>query len=357
MILNGFGDRESGIVDHQVHTAKGQNALGYGRIDRGGIAHIQFCSSYDITTKKFHELCLGLGQPFIVQVVQDHTSALLRKTAGNGLTDATAAAGDQCHAATQRLGLGHPLQLGLFQEPVFNIERFLTGQGCVGRDGLRALHHIDGVDVELCRHTGRLLILRKGEHPHTRVQDDDRIRIAQGRTVRMLAGFVIFSVARAIGFEQRSQGVLELLCIGQIPSGRQVQHQRSDLGPKEMVRAARSHRCQPVDIIRIDEFQDACIIGEMPDHPLFRGTEPAQDGRQGDGLTTAIRLRQRLDALTSEGLTLTIKMLLQVFSAFFYDFQGIDVRLIGRVSPGEESVRTEHDPSDAWVLIEAKTQL
>ena len=71
----------------------------------------------------------------------------------------------------------------------------------------------------------------------------------------------------------------------------------------------------------------------------------------------AICLRQRIDPLSAERLTLTVEILLQVFRTFFDYFKRIDIRLIGRVTPGEQSVGSEHDATDAGVLFETAGQL
>src|SRR5215218_437344 len=60
--------------------------------------------------------------------------------------------GDQGDPAGQRLGLGHPLELGLLQGPVLDPELLGLVHRLVDRDGLGPAHHIDRVHVELARH-------------------------------------------------------------------------------------------------------------------------------------------------------------------------------------------------------------
>src|SRR5690349_7346353 len=64
-------------------------------------------------------------------------------------------------------GLGrHALQLGLFEQPVLDVEGFLFGKAAVGGHAGRAAHHVDGVDVEFAGNAGRGLVGRKGDHAH-----------------------------------------------------------------------------------------------------------------------------------------------------------------------------------------------
>ncbi len=53
------------------------------------------------------------------------------------------------------LGLRHPLQLGFFERPVFDVEGFTLVEAEIAADGLCAAHHVDGVAVELAGKSAR----------------------------------------------------------------------------------------------------------------------------------------------------------------------------------------------------------
>ena len=105
------------------------------------------------------------------------TQAPSREQARGGRpADAAGAAGDQRDLAGERLRLRHALQLGLFEQPVLDVEGLLLGQADIGRDRGGAAHDVDGVDVELARDARRRLVLGEGEHADARHQIDDGVR-------------------------------------------------------------------------------------------------------------------------------------------------------------------------------------
>jgi hypothetical protein len=145
-------------------------------------------------------------QAFGIVVVDNDTGAFGGKFPGNGFADTAGASRYQCNAARQRFWFWHPLQLGFFQQPVFNIERFLPRQGRVFRNRFRPFHYIDGIEVKLGRHPCRLLVFCKGEHAHARINDHNRIGIAHGRAVGMFAGIVIVRIHGAVLLKLRREG-------------------------------------------------------------------------------------------------------------------------------------------------------
>ena len=64
-----------------------------------------------------------------------------------------------------------------------DVEGLLLRQGDVAVDAGRAAHDVDGVDVELARHSRRLLRRAVGEHPHPRHEHDERVGAAHRGTV------------------------------------------------------------------------------------------------------------------------------------------------------------------------------
>ena len=111
----------------------------------------------------------GGGLRLLQGEVGDHDAgALGGELGGDGLADAGRGAGDQRDAGGQRLGLRHPLELGLLERPVLDAELLGLVDGGVRREALGAAHHVDGVDVELAGHAGGLLVLAEGEHARRR---------------------------------------------------------------------------------------------------------------------------------------------------------------------------------------------
>ena len=92
------------------------------------------------------------------------TQAPCGQQPGDGAADAARGAGDQGDPAGVATAARAGAELGLLQRPVLHPELLALGDGVVGRDGLGAAHHVDGVDVELAGHAGRLLVLAEGEH-------------------------------------------------------------------------------------------------------------------------------------------------------------------------------------------------
>ena len=86
-----------------------------------------------------------------IEVRANYMRAFLRHAMRHGLADAVARADDNHHAALHLALGGHAFQLGLFEQPVFNVERLLLRKRHVLVDRLRAAHHLNGAVVELSR--------------------------------------------------------------------------------------------------------------------------------------------------------------------------------------------------------------
>ena len=137
------------------------------------------------------------------------------------------------------------------------------------------MHDIDRVDIKLASDARRRLVLGEGQHADARHEIDDGIRIADRRRVRPLAARI---VGRVVG------AILRQTLIERIDDGVEVarlrvegQHERSNLGAKEVVGAGGSERCKGPEIARIDEFLHRRRIGEVSDpearHVGQRSTE------------------------------------------------------------------------------------
>ena len=108
---------------------------------------------------------------------RDH-GALGGELGRDRLADAGGRTGDERDAGRQRLGLRHPLELGLLERPVLDAELLRLVDRGVRREPLGAAHHVDRVDVELAGDPGGLLVLAEAEHPDAGHQHDERVRAA-----------------------------------------------------------------------------------------------------------------------------------------------------------------------------------
>jgi hypothetical protein len=139
--------------------------------------------------------------------------------------DAAAAADDHDHEAAQLLLRGLAAELGLFELPVFDGEGLgerqrdvvvvdseaLGGGGgprlrqlarrLADAERRRALHDVDGVDVELGDDARLALGLAEGEHAHARDEHDARVVVAQRRRRRLGVRLVILEVILAVAGE------------------------------------------------------------------------------------------------------------------------------------------------------------
>ena len=149
-------------------------------------------------------------------------------------------------AAGERLRLRHALELGLFEQPVFDVERLLLGEADIAADAGGAAHDVDGVDVELGGDPRRRLVLGEGQHADARNEIDDGVGIAHRRRIRPLAALVIGRVVGAIGREplvERGDDRVEV-------HRRRIEgeDQRPDLGAQEMVGAGGAERGERFEV-------------------------------------------------------------------------------------------------------------
>ena len=98
----------------------------------------------------------------------------------------------------QRLRGGHPGELRLLERPVFDAELLRLGDGHVGRDQFGAVHHVDGVDVELARDARGLLVRAEAEHADAGHQHDRWVGAAHRRAVRLGVAVVVGRVVAAV---------------------------------------------------------------------------------------------------------------------------------------------------------------
>ena len=95
--------------------------------------------------------------------------------------DAAARADYRDDLTRQLLFRRHALELGFFQQPVFDIESFLLGQGDITPDRLRAAHDLHRAAIKLRRDARLALIFAPGNEAQARNQKYRGIRIADDR--------------------------------------------------------------------------------------------------------------------------------------------------------------------------------
>ena len=111
-----------------------------------------------------------------------------------GSADARPAADDDADVPGQWFVGGHSLQLGLFEQPVLDVEGFLLRKGDVAADGLGTTHDFDGTVVELGGDARLGLVLAPRDHADTGDEHDGRVGLPHGGRVVVLAGFVVRGV-------------------------------------------------------------------------------------------------------------------------------------------------------------------
>ena len=137
-----------------------------------------------IPTEALGKIGAGAFERLGVDVGQHHAGAFAQQFRRDGAADAAGAAGHEADPAREALRLRHALQLGLFEQPIFDVEGFLFGQAHIGVDRGGAAHHVDGIDVEFGGDAGRRLVAREADHADARDQVDHRIGVAHGAGCR-----------------------------------------------------------------------------------------------------------------------------------------------------------------------------
>ena len=184
-------------------------------------------------------------------------------------TDAGGPAGDQGDLAGQRLRCRSALELVLLELPVLDRELLRLVDRRVGRDALGAAHHVDGVDVELAGDPGGLLVRAEREHARRRAPGrwPGRRRASPAspgwRAGRSRRG----TPSRYSACSSASRATTS--SIG--ASDRGVQQQRPDLGPQEVVGAARCpRRPRCASFSRDRKSSTTSRVGEVADLPAVR---------------------------------------------------------------------------------------
>ena len=180
------------------------------------------------------------------------------------------------------------LQLGLLQRPVLDAELLGLRDRRVGRDRLGAAHHVDGVDVELARHPGGLLVGAEREHADAGHEHDGRIGAAHrpgsraGRGARSRRGSRRGRRrgARAAGRSTSSSGAV----------GGRSSDERAHLGAQEVVGARRAQRGEPGEALPAQKSSTTSLSVKCPTwgrsvdaSPRITGASAAARARRSAG--------------------------------------------------------------------------
>ena len=190
-----LGDRQAGVVDDEIHTTEGQHCRRERGRDLTFIGDVDRHCDSDIGGS---DLGRNLRRAGSVDIGDHDTGALGRQANGDRPTDAGARTGDEGDAGGQWPGLRQPLQLGLFETPIFDAKLLGLVDRGVGRDRLCTAHHVDRIDVELTGDTRCLLVVAEREHADARHQHDRRIGATHGRTVGLGVALVVAAVVLAV---------------------------------------------------------------------------------------------------------------------------------------------------------------
>jgi hypothetical protein len=214
----------------------------------------------------------------------------------------------------------------------------------IGVDRGGAAHDVDGVPIELAGDAGGRLVAGEGDHAGAGDEEDDRVRVADRRAVRVPAALVVLGIAGAVVGEPGGK-------VGSI--GRE--HQRADLRPQEMVGAGCPEGGQFLEAGRVHEFEDLGGIVEMPDLRLVPADQPAYLGHQPGGDLVALWRFRRCVGGTAED-PLAAGLFGQPGDRLVDGGDGGRVALAVAVAPGEEAVALQDDADRLRILAGERLQ-
>ena len=184
---NAAAEAMPALATRMSRPAKSEQRLVERGFDFGLVRHINVNAAHDILAELFAEVSDGGVQALGVDVGEHDACPLAHEPSRDRLPDAARAAGHQRDAAGERFRLRHALKLGLFQQPIFDIERFLLRKPHVLADARRATHHVDRIDVKFRGDASGRFVLGEGQHADAGNEIDDRVRVAHRWRVRMFA--------------------------------------------------------------------------------------------------------------------------------------------------------------------------
>ena len=139
---------DAGVGDDDVQPAKGEDRFVKRGVDLALVRDVDMDSRDHILAEPLAEVGDGRVQALGVDVGEHDACPFAHQPSRDRLPDAACAPCHQRDAPSERFRLRHALELGLFQQPIFDIERFLLGKPDIAADAGRSPHHIDRVDVE-----------------------------------------------------------------------------------------------------------------------------------------------------------------------------------------------------------------
>ena len=346
-VLYRRGDRQARAVDQDVESAVLQRQAVEGLGHFLLLGHVHRAAADAVAAVGGGRGGMRLLETLAVDVGEHNIGAGVEQARGDRSADPAGCSSNQRGPARQRLGRGHAPQLGLFELPVLDAEGLALTQAGVAVDAFRAPHDVDGVDVVLARDAGGRLVAPQREHPHLRQQIDHCVRIPHRRTGRVAATPVISGVVGPIALGQLRQalGVAVDCC----RCGRIGDHQGSDLGAQEMVRAGRTQLRQGRHLARAHELQHRWIIDEVPRLVRVSARQTAQH-RQQLGCHAAARGRRQGLGHPPEGQALRAP--LEPALGGVDGPQGAVVALLRIVGPGEQTVAAQHHPDGVRIVLD-----
>ncbi len=203
------------------------------------------------------------------------------------LADAGAGANDDDDLARQLFLGGHTLQLRLFEQPVFDVERLLLRKRNVSVDRLGAAHDFNRAVVELSGHAALGLVLAPRDQADAGDEHHGGIRVAHRGRVGVFALLVIGGVVLAVSLEAGGKFLLQRRGVFglRIP----VHVKRLDLRAEKMVGAARAKFGEAGGVLRVHEAQNLLVVLHGADEALGLGNltaEPRED--RGEGRATLL---------------------------------------------------------------------
>src|SRR5690606_18306166 len=144
--------------------------------------------------------------------------------------------------------------------------------------------------------------------------------------------FVVVGVHLAIRLKCRADLFLQGIHIPQVGLCGQIQVERTDLGAKEVIRAARALRGKFAQVVAVDKLKDSVAVAARADHSFLRRSQTSQDGSELGSLRFSLLWCQRGYLLSTEDRSLLAVVISQIGRSRFDDLQAVDIAFVGRVT-------------------------
>ena len=144
-----------------------------------------------------------------VEIHTNDVGTFANKAQSGFAADSTSSTDHNDHATSEVFICRHAAQLGFFQRPIFDVERFLSRQRNVASECFGTTHDFDSTVVELGRNTGFGFVLAEGDHSESGDEDNGGVRIAHCRGIRAFSGIVVSGIIGAIFFQTGGKVLLQ----------------------------------------------------------------------------------------------------------------------------------------------------